>query len=152
MPYCTQCGNQIGERDRFCAGCGAAQGAPAHAVPSGDPLGRISNRTAALLCYVPLVGWLAAIIVLASPRFLHDRTMRLHAFQSIYLFVAWLLVEMVTPLLPGVRAARTLESLLHLAIFAIWIYMLVRTAQNQFVLLPVIGELAEKSVEEQRRV
>src|SRR5262245_49950697 len=95
MPFCTNCGNQVGDKDSFCARCGTKQGARAPSAGSGDILRDVSPRTAATLCYVPLVGWLASIVVLASPRFLRERTTRFHAFQGLYLFVAWLLVEMV---------------------------------------------------------
>jgi uncharacterized membrane protein len=108
-----------------------------------------------MLCYIPLIGWIAAIIVLASPTFSRDRGLRFHAFQGIYLFVAWLLVDWVLePILalPGVggRMMRLIVHMLQLTVFGAWIWMLVRTSQNQTYSLPVIGELAERSVAEQR--
>ncbi|MBC8165501.1 MAG: hypothetical protein H7Y20_06480 [Bryobacteraceae bacterium] len=115
----------------------------------------VSPRTAAVLCYVPLLGWVAAIVVLASPRFLRDRIARLHAFQGLYLFVAWLLVEMVVKPLAWIGEApgpaRAIGGLLHLAVFGAWIFMLIKTSQGEFYSLPVLGELAERSVAEQRQ-
>ena len=48
-------------------------------------------RGASMLCYVPWFGWLASVWVLASERFRTERDVRFHAYQGLYLFVAWLL-------------------------------------------------------------
>src|SRR5437870_5102813 len=36
--------------------------------PGADPLAGLNPRTAAILCYVPAIGWIAAIVVLASEK------------------------------------------------------------------------------------
>src|SRR5574342_964278 len=102
MPYCVRCGNQVGEADAYCARCGAPQGAtPPSPGPSRTRTGRsdflagLSPRAASVLCYVPWVGWIAAIVVLAADNFRNNRTVRFHAFQGLYLFVGWLLVNAV---------------------------------------------------------
>ena len=92
MPYCSQCGQQVGGSDAFCHQCGAAQpGGSPRRPPGSDPLSQLSPRTAAILCYIPGLGWIASTIVLASDKFRSDRAVRFHAFQGLYLFVAWLL-------------------------------------------------------------
>lgn len=152
MPYCCQCGQKVGGRDAYCGSCGARQAASS---PASDSLGGISPRTAALLCYVPILGWLAAIVVLASARFRRDRRVRFHAFQGLYLFVAWLIVDWVLdPLfrIPGPWEPpfhRLFPALLKIAIFVAWIFMLIKTAHDDLYRLPIVGELAEKSVAEQ---
>lgn len=160
MPYCTNCGNLVSTSDKFCAKCGMAQNftagtgsVPPPPPPSGDVLGNMSPRTASLLCYVPWMGWIASVVILASPRFQKDRGVRFHAFQGLYLFVAWLLVEMVLdPILqyPDAAPLRIASKMLHLVILGAWIYMMVKTSHNETYSLPVIGELAERSVAEQR--
>jgi len=112
----------------------------------------ISDRTASLLCYIPMVGWIAAIIVLASHRFRQEPKVRFHAFQGLYLFVAWLLVQwVVSPALEfNGGVSRLFGGLLHLLIFAAWIYMLVKVSHNEDYRLPIVGELADRSVSEQR--
>src|SRR6266545_3098237 len=92
MPFCSKCGNQVDAADRFCARCGSPQpvtAGPQHTRPV-DPLSGISSRTASILCYIPVVGWVPAIVILAAQRFRNDRAVRFHAFQGLYLFVAWL--------------------------------------------------------------
>jgi uncharacterized membrane protein len=116
----------------------------------------MSPRTAALLCYIPFIGWIAAIVVLASERFRNDSGTRFHAFQGLYLFVAWLIVELVLdPLLwfaPGSSwlFRRAAEAALKLAVLGAWILMLVKVSQSEDFRLPILGELADRSVSEQR--
>ncbi|MBI3679237.1 MAG: hypothetical protein HY235_02430 [Acidobacteria bacterium] len=155
MPFCTQCGKSAGERDLYCGVCGAPQ--PASSGPrrsTSDWLDNLNPRTAALLCYIPIVGWIPAIVVLASGRFHADRETRFHAFQGLYLFVAWLLVDWVVK--PVVRVSGfaftffPLVGVLKAALFAAWIWMIVKVSQNESCKLPFLGDLAEKSVAEQR--
>lgn len=152
MPFCCQCGAQVSETDAYCAHCGARQ--PGVPAPPGKIFSGLSSRNAALLCYVPVVGWIAAIVVLASERFKQDRTVRFHAFQGLYLFVAWLLVDWaIAPFLgmapsAGVRAG--VVGLLKGLLVLVWVFMLVKTSQNETYRLPVIGDLAERSLAEQR--
>lgn len=107
-----------------------------------------------MLCYVPVIGWIASIVVLASARFRQDRNVRFHAFQGLYLFVAWLLVDWVAGpvfgFLPGIPARLAPVGVLHAAILAAWIFMLVKASRNEAYHLPIVGELAERSVAEQR--
>ena len=157
MPFCTSCGTQLTPADKFCAGCGTRQPAaerPASAAT--DPLRNMTPRTAAILCYIPVVGWIMSIVVLASPLYTKDRALRFHAFQGIYLFVVWLLIQWVLePMFgwvppPGGRLLRFTVHVMELSVMVAWIWMLVKTSQNHFYALPFIGELAERSVEEQR--
>lgn len=163
MPYCVQCGNQVGGADQFCAKCGARQAQSAGSRPSGpsmpnaDFTAGISNRNAALLCYIPMVGWIAAIVVLASDRFRRETQVRFHAFQGLYLFVAWLLVEwVISPALyitdfgPGFGLHNLFTHGLQLLIFAAWILMIIKVSHDENYKLPIVGELAERSVSEQR--
>src|SRR5215467_1260932 len=119
MPFCSQCGNRVTDLDGYCGRCGAEQpvdrprpagasastgsksSARSSCAQSGVPpqmaeaLSSISPRTASILCYVPGLGWVASIIVLAAERFRQDRATRFHAFQGLYLFVAWLISDWV---------------------------------------------------------
>ncbi len=149
MPFCCQCGKQVGAADTFCAACGARQASAA--VPPKDYLGSVTPRTASILCYIPIVGWVPSIVVLASSRFRDNRDVRFHAFQGLYLFVAWLIVDWVlSPMLrvPFVRFHAA--GLIQLVLIGVWIYMMVTTSQERMVRLPIIGELADRSVSEQR--
>ena len=158
MPFCTQCGSQVADADTFCGRCGARQATrtASSARSAADPLRNMSRRTAAMLCYIPLAGWVASIVVLASPRFGRDRELRFHAFQGIYLFVVYLLVDWVVApafhFMPhmGWRIGVTVAGILRLTVYVAWVWMIIKTSQEQFFSLPFIGELAERSVAEQR--
>jgi uncharacterized membrane protein len=159
MPFCTQCGHQADGGDAFCGQCGARQspGAAPNTPPGvfnnqpvQDPLAGLSARTAAILCYVPAIGWIAAIIVLAARKFKDNHLIRFHAFQGLYLFAAWLVVDWVVgPMMrftPG--PSRHIDLLLHAVILAVSIFMMVKASHDEAYVLPIIGELAQRSATE----
>jgi uncharacterized membrane protein len=151
MPYCCQCGQGVGTQDVFCANCGNRQ---PETKPVTDYFHGVTPRTASLLCYIPIVGWVVAIVVLASVRFREDAKVRFHAFQGLYLFVAWLIVDWVlSPLLSFPHEwgpYKIIPALMKVAVFGAWVFMIIKTAQDEMYKLPILGELAEKSVSEQR--
>jgi len=161
MPFCTQCGGQVQPADTFCPACGARQGearAPGAGSKGstagkdkGDLLKTMDTRTAAMLCYIPLVGWIASIVVLAADRFRNEKEVRFHAFQGLYLFVLWLFVEWVFgPMTRYVESTRFIGKLLQATVMGAWIFMIVKTKQGDNFRLPILGELADRSVSEQK--
>ncbi len=144
MPYCSQCGNQAAPEDLHCRHCGAKQ--PVSAPPVRDFMAGISPRTAAILCYIPVVGWIASIIVLAADRFRGNQRVRFHAFQGLYLFVAWLIVnEVLRPLFRDISGGMRLDKVLEAVLMFTWIFMLVKASHDETYSLPIIGDLAQKS-------
>jgi uncharacterized membrane protein len=149
MPYCSKCGNQVGAVDSFCGRCGAPQPVAANAGVATDPLASIQPRTASILCYVPALGWIAAIIVLASQRFRRDRNVRFHAFQGLYLFVAWLMADWVfRPMIGFMVPQLHLHNIVQLILLGMSIFMMIKAAHDQPYSLPLFGELAQRSVME----
>jgi uncharacterized membrane protein len=150
MPYCSQCGTQVGTGDVYCAKCGTRQPVTPPPPPA-DPLSNMSPRTASILCYIPVIGWIAAIILLASDRFRQNLQVRFHAFQGLYLFVAWLMVNQVLrPVfnhLPD-GALMPVDKILEAVIMFTWIFMLIKASHEQEYPLPIIGDLARKSAAE----
>jgi len=151
MPFCSTCGNQVSASDVFCARCGTRQpvtGA-ATAGPRQDPLAGISPRTASILCYIPTVGWIFGVIVLASMKFRTDRTVRFHAFQGIYLFVAWLVTDFVIkPMFWMMPNDLHLSQLILLVLLGMSIFMMIKASHDEAFALPLFGELAQRSVAE----
>ena len=153
MAYCVQCGKQVGDTDKFCPGCGRPQNSSSARQDPGNFWANVTDQNAAMFCYVPWVGWIAAVAVLASEHFRGNRRLHFHAFQGLYLFVTWLLVEnFASPMLrfgagfPG----RSLTGLLTLAVIGAWVFMMIKVRQNEDYRLPILGELADRSVSEQR--
>jgi uncharacterized membrane protein len=146
--YCANCGASQQQ------GSGPTQSSAAGNQKSGDFLRDLSPRTAAVLCYIPVVGWIPALIVLASARFRGDRETRFHGFQGLYLFVAWLMVDwVVKPIVRSSGAAFTflpVVGILKALLFGAWIWMLVKVSNSESFKLPFLGDLAERSASEQR--
>jgi len=148
MPFCSQCGHEVHPQDAFCAKCGSPQ--PVTPVQP-DLLAGIPPRTASVLCYIPTLGWIAAVIVLATQRFRNDRIVRFHAFQGLYLFAAWLFVQWaLKPAFDGMgeHVHFGLVKVLQGVILALWIFMMAKAAHGDAYALPIIGELAQKSAAE----
>ena len=108
----------------------------------------LNPRTASVLCYVPWIGWIAGIVVLASDRFRANRAVRFHAFQGLYLFVAWLIADQV--IRPVFRAIPHLHfyGIVQAALIGAAVFMMVKAAHEETYPLPLFGELAQRSVSE----
>lgn len=145
MAFCTKCGSEVETTDRFCRQCGTTQPGAATAYSGSSNL---SPRAASILCYIPWLGWISSVYVLASDKFREARDVRFHAYQGLYLFVSWLLIHWVVrfwqELLPGPTVP--IDNILELLILVLWIVMLIKTSKGQRHSLPILGELAERSL------
>jgi uncharacterized membrane protein len=123
-------------------------GARPYAANPAAQFAAVDSRTASLLCYIPVVGWIMAIVVLSSTKYRNDLETRFHAFQGLYLFVAWLITDWV--LAPVLSSAHMhVGWLLKAFIVGCWVFMLIKVSHRERFKLPFIGDLAEKSVTEQ---
>ena len=109
----------------------------------------LTPRGASILCYVPWLGWIVAVYLLATSRFKSERTVRFHAYQGLYLFVVWMLSHWVAGI--WVRLifgghGFPIGSLIEGALLVVWIFMLVKTSSGERYSLPLVGELAERSL------
>src|SRR5947209_2807359 len=159
MPFCTKCGTEVDVQAAFCRNCGAPQGArpgftPPHA-PHPDFFAGMTDRTACLLCYIPVCGILPSVICLAAHRYRTNYRVRFHAFQGLYIFVAWLIASSIGPTLgggwPGGPGAALdhIGDLARVLVLVCWMYMLVKVSQNEDAHLPILGDLAVRSTREQ---
>ena len=156
MPFCSNCGAEV--QGNFCAKCGAPQAGPAGgtATPPPPPVPMapaLTDNVAAALCY--LLGLLTGILFLLLAPYSQNRTIRFHAFQSIFLNVAWIAVFIVISvismaLLPIPFLGAILSMILHLGaglgFFILWLMLMYKSYNNERWVLPVIGPLAEKQV------
>ena len=97
---------------------------------------------ACALCY--LAGLITGILFLVLAPYNQNKTIRFHAFQSIFLNVAWIIFWIVLHMILPWGAALILSPLIGLAGLFLWLFMMWKAYQNQKVKLPVIGDLAEK--------
>ena len=150
MPFCTSCGAKVDAAAAFCYNCGTAQAH--HTSPQyQDFLHGMTDRTAAVLCYIPVFGVIPAIIFLATQKYRTNRRVRFDAFQSLYLFIAWLIVSATAPMfMIGLIGFHTVAlKLIKLGMFITWVYLLIKASRNEPTHIPVIGDLAERSAAEQ---
>jgi uncharacterized membrane protein len=151
MPFCASCGSQV--EGSFCAKCGSRVGAAAPGpgpVPASGPsvqaAGAMADNVASALCYV--LGLITGIIFLVLAPYNRNPTVRFHAFQSIFLSVAWIALRialgMVLSLSGMWLSLFFLYSLFALAGFILWLYLLIMAYQGKNIELPVIGPIARQ--------
>jgi uncharacterized membrane protein len=111
----------------------------------------INSQNGRWLPYVPFVGVLAALFILASPRLKAVTNLHFHAMQSLFLFAAWMLIEWpleyVDNLIPGLDSVLTV---LKLAVLGGWVFALIKGLQGRDAKLPMFSEFAQRSVEAER--
>ena len=145
MAFCASCGAPV--EGKFCAKCGAPMGAavpPPGAAPGVAAAGMTDNAASAL-CYV--LGLITGILFLVLAPYNQNKTIRFHAFQSIFMSVACILFSMVFNIIifSGLHmfSLLFLSPLISLAFFILWIYMIITAYQGKKVVLPVIGPIAQ---------
>ncbi len=162
MPFCASCGSPV--EGRFCAKCGSpvqdaaagvggsaaapgpAPAAPPAAAPQYAPASTgMSDSTASGLCY--LAGLITGILFLVLEPYSKNKAIRFHAFQSIFLSVAWIAFWFVINIVftgIGALSLLFLSPLFALAFFVLWLWVMISAFQGKAVSLPVIGPLAKK--------
>jgi uncharacterized membrane protein len=149
MAFCGSCGAPV--EGKFCAKCGTPLDAavpPAGNVPPGPQPGPaatgMSDNGASALCYV--LGLITGILFLVLAPYNQNKTIRFHAFQSIFLNIAWIAFWMVFNILFAALhmwSLMFLSPLIGLVFFILWIYMIISAYQGKTVVLPVIGPIAQ---------
>ena len=108
--------------------------------PSG-----LSDNAASGIAYLTII---PAIVFLIMEPFKRSSNVRFNAWQSIFFFVAWavvnILIGAVQHLVPSaVFLTLTVVELVGLAIFVVWLVVFISAFSGKRVKLPIIGNLAE---------
>jgi uncharacterized membrane protein len=153
MTYCSKCGAAV--EGRFCASCGTAVGSAADPSPHPTPAGAtnvpLADNVASTLCYL-LMGITGLLFLVLEP-YNQKRSIRFHAFQSIFVTVAltlaWMIlftIGIVLAAIPfvGAMLAGLLFMALSIGAFIVWLLLMYKTYNNEKLVLPFIGALAEK--------
>lgn len=130
MPVCPSCGGALD--DGVCRRC-ATSGAPA--APA------IEDNIASALCYL-LLGVTGVLFLWLEP-YSRNRKVRFHAFQAIFVNVA-IIVFWVTISLLGGKLALLISPMFLLVCLILWLALIWTAWQNQRIMLPLIGPMAEK--------
>lgn len=96
---------------------------------------------AGALCY--LFGLITGIVFLILAPYNQNKFVRFHAFQSIFLNLAWIVLWVVLGMLTH-GLIIFISPLIVLAGIVIWLYMMYTAFNDKKVKLPFIGDLAEK--------
>jgi uncharacterized membrane protein len=119
---------------------GAGPGAPPPAAGTG-----MADNVASALCYV--LGLITGILFLVLAPYNQNKTIRFHAFQSIFMHVAMIAVYIVLGILVRTMLGFVgvmLFPLIGLAVFVLWVYLIISAYQGKMVVLPIIGPLAQQ--------
>ena len=100
----------------------------------------LQANVAGLLCYV--AGWISGIVFLILEK--ENKFVRFHAIQSIYVFGAITIVEVVLFSIPFI--GWVLGWLISVLGFILWIILMLKAYQGTMYKLPWAGEQAEKRV------
>ena len=156
MPFCASCGSEV--QGKFCAKCGASQEASASPAPgTGAPAAAstgLDENVAAALCY--LVGVLTGILFLVLEPYNRNPVIRFHAFQSIFAWIAAIVIGMAISMFSYPIAALPfigwlVDILLWLAfslgVLVLWLFLMYKAYNKERFVLPVIGAWAEKQAQ-----
>jgi uncharacterized membrane protein len=123
----------MSEDAAFCPGCAWSM----TPIPPAE-------RAAAALAYLTLV---AGAVVLLLPAFRKNRFVRFHAWQSILLWIVFLVLTALALLLSNVAAAIVfllVGILATLAMLFLWIVLSIKAWQGERFELPLFGHLAAR--------
>jgi uncharacterized membrane protein len=130
-------GASAGSASGYSSPSGYSSG-PGSTVPRSSGL---SQNAASALCY--LLGFITGIIFLVLAPYNQNRTVRFHAWQSIFLNIVFIALTIILPAL-GHLAGIALLSIVDLAGFVLWLYLLFSAFNGKQVRLPLIADWADK--------
>lgn len=154
MAFCSKCGKQVGEDNRFCPACGAPlskdYAPPMEEEQSAhygfDPADVSKNKAMGILAYL---GILTLIPTFAAKE---SRFARFHANQGLILFVVEICLGVLSWFFEAIfldvlhiwslyRLLNIVFTLLDIGCLGLSIYGIVNAAQGKRRELPVIGKL-----------
>ena len=156
MAFCTKCGSAVSDGAAFCSVCGSptsSADSPSTPSPPPAPAGTasagISSNVAAALSYFFITG----IIFLLIDQYKKDKFVRFHSFQAIaygvvvmIFWIIWNNVLLATVFSFGFfwSIASILSTLISLAIFIYWLFLMYKAYSNETYKIPIIGDWALK--------
>ncbi len=146
---CPQCNADNPDNSAFCGSCGA----PLKGDPEGQPTAGSSGQAtasgldenvAALLSYV--LGWITGLIFFFWEK--DNDFVRYHAMQSIVVFGAFTVVQIILGILGlipfvGILFA-VISYILAAGTFILWIVLMIKAYSGERYRLPVAAEYAER--------
>jgi uncharacterized membrane protein len=107
----------------------------------------MDENVAAALCYLPFVG---VLFLLIEP-YNRNRTIRFHAFQSTFYYIAWIIIAIALGIVSSIFFPvglgflwAMISRLVELALFVGLVVMAVKAFQGQRFSMPIVGPMAQK--------
>jgi uncharacterized membrane protein len=126
-----------------------AAGAAAPVSSAAQPIATgMTDNVAGALCYA--LGLITGILFLVLTPYNQNKAIRFHAFQSIFLNIAAILLSFAFSIMIGIfhfvgaLFALFVGPLIWLAFLCLWLYMMFAAYQGKTVVLPIIGPLAQQ--------
>src|SRR5438270_3378698 len=127
MAFCSACGKEIPAGTTMCPACSGAVAPGGAITPSGTS--GLTDNLAGMLAYF----FIPAIVFLLIEPYNRRRFVRFHSFQSIFLFVAVFILNLVLfNLLLGALLFTgfwAIYGLVRLAELVLWVFLLVKAYQ-----------------------
>lgn len=106
----------------------------------------LADNVAGTMAYLTII---PAILFLWIDPYQRNRSVRFHAWQCIFLTLAWCTVELILGILALIdpflgTLLGGLDSLFSLAVLVVWIMLMIKTINGERYKLPLIGERAER--------
>ena len=106
----------------------------------------LTDCVAGMLAYLTFI---PAIVFLTVEPYRRNKSVCFHAWQCIFLTIAWgaveVLIGIVALLVPHFALPLgTIDSLFTLATMIVWIMLMIKTINKEQYKLPLIGHLADK--------
>jgi uncharacterized membrane protein len=143
VAFCAKCGAQLAEGVIFCGSCGA---------PSAAASSAMASNVAACLTYI--LGFITGIIFLAIDPYKNDKFVRFHALQSTFFNVTilafWIVFRILSTILSMISFGilgilmGLVGLLILLVILVYWIFLMYKAYNNEWYMIPYIGQLAAK--------
>jgi uncharacterized membrane protein len=143
--FCKNCGKEMTDNAAFCPNCGVKPGGETQAAAAPSTTAKTTTglepNIAGLLCY--LGAWVTGIIFLVLEK--ENKTVRFHAVQSIVIFGAYTILQIIIGILNiFVPFIWILSTIVYIALVATWIYLMVMTYQGKMIRIPVAADFADK--------
>ena len=130
MAFCSGCGTAVADGTTMCEACSAKAPAAAASAPNDNLMGALS--------YIPIV----AIIFLVIEPYNKNKFVRFHAFQCLFVAVAWIATWFILAVIPII--GWVLLPVVGLGYFILLIVLFIKAYQGQMFRLPVVGDMAAK--------
>ncbi len=114
-------------------------------MPEPTPQTGLSDNAASGIAYITFI---PAIIFLATAPYNQKPLIRFHSWQSIFLTVAYIVVQIALTILGHIPFLGLIFGfvgmLVGLGFFILWLIVLIKTFNGQMFKIPVIGDYAQK--------